>query len=308
MASRVQKNRRLRRRAGKRNRTVLLETLEPRLLLNSDWQNPFDRLDVNDDGHVTPLDALIGINDLNARGSRALPARAESEVGSPPFLDVNGDGANSPADVLVVVSQLNATALAEGEASTPVDRADLVNLDAETDTTLSGIFHNRRTRQSKTNLTVTNISAVSIDAPLVLVIESISDPTVIVANADGTVTPDGKPYFDLTGQVPGDQLDAGESTNNRPLVFDNPNLRPFTIQTSVYRQQVTPLAPSVTLEILADPPGRKFIGVGEGLDVTVRADGSDPVTVDLGQKAAADGSRGIVFFGADSLYRERRES
>ena len=51
------------------------------------------------------------------------------------------------------------------------------------------------------NVQVTDTSATAIPTPLILVIESISDPTVTVANADGIVTPAGPPFFDLTGQL-----------------------------------------------------------------------------------------------------------
>ena len=39
-------------------------------MLASDWQNPLFNLDVDDNGSVAPLDALIVINDLNGLGSR----------------------------------------------------------------------------------------------------------------------------------------------------------------------------------------------------------------------------------------------
>ena len=44
---------------------LLFENLERRLLLAADWQNAFNRLDVSDNGLVTPLDALVIINELN---------------------------------------------------------------------------------------------------------------------------------------------------------------------------------------------------------------------------------------------------
>ena len=59
-------------------RQLLLEALEPRALLASDWQNAFYSRDVNNDGIVTPQDVLSGINELNARTligpTEALPA------------------------------------------------------------------------------------------------------------------------------------------------------------------------------------------------------------------------------------------
>lgn len=62
----------------KRNvsRGLSLELLEDRALLASDWQNPINRLDVDDSGLVTPLDALVVINALLRDGSHKLAAPA----------------------------------------------------------------------------------------------------------------------------------------------------------------------------------------------------------------------------------------
>ena len=84
------------------------------------WQNVENVNDVNDDSHVTPMDALAIINELNSRGPGAifLPA------GKPPFVDVNGDSFITPLDALVVINVLNQyvtmTAGGEGEVPTPV--------------------------------------------------------------------------------------------------------------------------------------------------------------------------------------------
>jgi hypothetical protein len=78
------------------------------------------RSDVNRDGYVAPLDALLIINDLNARGSRrvavpptdALDGESDGQGlvldDSSWTLDVNGDGYLAPLDALLVINQLNA--------------------------------------------------------------------------------------------------------------------------------------------------------------------------------------------------------
>lgn len=84
------------------------------------WQNPRNPLDVNDDGHVLPLDALVLINDINARGTRPLPIPPVSPVVPPPYLDVSGNGDLGPQDVLMVINFLNASTAGgagEGEAA-----------------------------------------------------------------------------------------------------------------------------------------------------------------------------------------------
>lgn len=70
--------------------------------------------DVNADGFITPIDALLIINFLNANGSRSvvgLPA-------PPPYRDVSGDNFISALDALLVINYLNSrsrTGGGEGE-------------------------------------------------------------------------------------------------------------------------------------------------------------------------------------------------
>ena len=186
--------------------------------------------------------------------------------------------------------------VSQAMAQTTIDRSELVNVDAQTDVTFSGIFTNRRQGTSTTNGSIGNSSATSIPTPLILVVESISDPSVTVSNADGTTTPDGQPFFNVTGQVPGAELDPGESTSARPFVFDNPSLVRFTVETSVFQQTVSAPMAAVTIEVPADSLGRKFVGVGDGVILTVSAEGTAPVVVELGQQPAGPGSRGVVFY------------
>jgi hypothetical protein len=81
----------------------------------SQWQNSLNRLDVNNDGRVSPLDALLVINDLNRNGGRVL---AGTGIVAPPYVDVSGDGRVSPLDALLVINALNSrnsAGSAEGE-------------------------------------------------------------------------------------------------------------------------------------------------------------------------------------------------
>jgi len=81
------------------------------------WHNADNPLDVNDNGGVEPLDALIIINKLNVEGPHKLPP---PQAGDPPmrYYDCNGDGEVGPIDALNVINYLNAqsgAANAEGE-------------------------------------------------------------------------------------------------------------------------------------------------------------------------------------------------
>ena len=86
-------------------RRLMVESLEDRRLLNVDWRNPVDSIDVDNDGSISPLDALVVINYINASGSGTLPAVHDL---SKPYLDVDGDQSVSPLDVLNVINHLNA--------------------------------------------------------------------------------------------------------------------------------------------------------------------------------------------------------
>jgi hypothetical protein len=116
-ARRTQKNRLL-------GRRLLAERLEDRHLLAgdvliSDFWNPQRPQDVNGDGHVSPLDALIVINELNQGGPRAIAGSAAPEgeqsqsTNDSYFYDVNNDGFVSPLDALIVINTLNG----EGEGA-----------------------------------------------------------------------------------------------------------------------------------------------------------------------------------------------
>ncbi|MDA1050683.1 MAG: Ig-like domain-containing protein [Planctomycetota bacterium] len=78
-------------------------------------QNPTNPYDVNADGFVTPIDALLVINQMNADGPSALPIPRLSDP--PPFVDVNNDLFITPIDALLVINHLNQnSAVGEGEA------------------------------------------------------------------------------------------------------------------------------------------------------------------------------------------------
>ncbi len=87
-----------------------------------EFHNAAQPPDVSGDGHVTPRDALLLVNELNHRRivdrqGRFLIVPAEDSTW--PHFDVNGDGHLTPADVLQVINTLNAT-------RTPVSTRELV--------------------------------------------------------------------------------------------------------------------------------------------------------------------------------------
>lgn len=102
------------------------------------YQNSTNKYDVNSDGTVSPLDALLIINALNQHGSgkvaNMLPSSSQYLPSNDVYLDVTGDGIMAPVDVLNVINYLNGIAFdGEGEGPTfefvtpvvnsPVDRS-----------------------------------------------------------------------------------------------------------------------------------------------------------------------------------------
>jgi hypothetical protein len=68
---------------------------------NADWPE-----DVNGDGAVVPLDALLVINALNERTDWTLPPPGEDDLPLE-YLDVHPDNQLSPLDALTVINFLN---------------------------------------------------------------------------------------------------------------------------------------------------------------------------------------------------------
>ena len=94
----------------------------------TDFTNALEPLDVNNDGGVSPLDALIIINYLNQHGI-GTPIETDPRQ----FWDTNGDGIVSALDVLRVINRLNDDsnfeefpAAGEGEADLAAARAPFI--------------------------------------------------------------------------------------------------------------------------------------------------------------------------------------
>lgn len=90
-------------------RLLRMESLEKRQLMAADFM-PFHNYlvesDVDGDFAITPLDALVVINQLNSAGSGSL-ANREAPTNRNGLVDVNADNALSPLDALIVINALN---------------------------------------------------------------------------------------------------------------------------------------------------------------------------------------------------------
>ncbi|HUP80994.1 MAG TPA: dockerin type I domain-containing protein, partial [Pirellula sp.] len=89
-------------------RMLRLEALEQRQLMAADimpFHNSLVAADVNGDFSISPLDALVVINRLNAQGSGPLAGQAPTDANS--FVDSDNDNSLSPLDALVVINAIN---------------------------------------------------------------------------------------------------------------------------------------------------------------------------------------------------------
>ncbi|MFT5525389.1 MAG: protocatechuate 3,4-dioxygenase beta subunit [Pirellulaceae bacterium] len=73
-------------------------------------------LDVNLDGSVSPLDALIVINNINDDSSVAQGESAGGQNNSNMNLDTSGDNIVSPLDVLLIINYINGQSASQGES------------------------------------------------------------------------------------------------------------------------------------------------------------------------------------------------
>ncbi len=88
--------------AAQELRALLVDTA---MVQQRPYHNAGTPLDIDANGSITPLDALLVIIELNSRGGRKLEPPTVTSIES--FIDSNGDGLVSPLDALLVINQLN---------------------------------------------------------------------------------------------------------------------------------------------------------------------------------------------------------
>jgi hypothetical protein len=82
------------------------------------WRNLRDFADVDDDGVVTPIDALRVINELNNSFNFLVPSGEGRTKPVRGYIDTSGDDRLTPLDALLVINAIRRSSLsqAEGEA------------------------------------------------------------------------------------------------------------------------------------------------------------------------------------------------
>jgi RHS repeat-associated protein len=100
------------------------------------------------------------------------------------------------------------------------------NLLTDVSNSFTPLYHrtsfNEDTKTLYADIAIRNNGSYSVDAPLLVAVQNITDPSVVLLNLDG-VTPDGIPYYNFTNLVVGDKLNPNQSTGERSLVFYNKN-------------------------------------------------------------------------------------
>ncbi len=94
------------------------------------FHNATAPLDVNADGFFTAIDALLVINQLNARSSGPLPGNIGAARSIFGYIDVTGNGSLEPLDILLVINNLNVRGNGEGGAGEASDLS-WMDLDGE---------------------------------------------------------------------------------------------------------------------------------------------------------------------------------
>ncbi|WP_197452398.1 phosphatase PAP2 family protein [Rosistilla carotiformis] len=92
---------RLKARLQRGRRKPRLQRLEPRLCMDSAWQNPVLPLDVNDSGTVTNTDVVVLLNRINSGIENQLPLARPADAF---YLDTNGDMQITPIDALRILN------------------------------------------------------------------------------------------------------------------------------------------------------------------------------------------------------------
>jgi hypothetical protein len=104
-------------------------------------QNPFLAQDVNNDGVVSPVDALVVINEMSRGGSSGEgEAAAASVLASPYFTDVNGDRETSALDALQVINYLARMNESQRDAEQVLLPSDSESESSSTTETADGVF------------------------------------------------------------------------------------------------------------------------------------------------------------------------
>jgi RHS repeat-associated protein len=141
---------------------------------------------------------------------------------------------SSPATPAITPS---AALLAPG----PVDTSSLSDVTASFAPVYGQTSFDQTTNVLSAGLTIRDVGTYSVGAPLLVGVRHLSDPTVRVRGADGTL-PDGTPFYNFTNLLSGSPMASGGQTDARDLTFADPSGTPFTYDLVVLAQLDRPPA------------------------------------------------------------------
>lgn len=121
------------------------------------------------------------------------------------------------------------------QANTRLDFAQLADVSASFQAQYYGTAFDPTSQLLYTDVAILNAGNYSTNAPLIVAIRNLSDPSVQVRQADG-LTPEGLPYYDFSHLVKDGKLNANELTEQQSFVFYNPNGVQFTYDLVVLTQ------------------------------------------------------------------------
>lgn len=125
-----------------------------------------------------------------------------------------------------------------------------------------------------TNVSLENIGTYGLNGPLWVAIANISDPSVGVDGADG-ITADGLPYYDFSHLITDGTFDPTAVTDERSLIFTNPNQIQFTYDLII----LSTLNQGPMIE--SNPDNEGIVGQAYVYDVNATDPDGDALTYDL---------------------------
>ena len=125
-----------------------------------------------------------------------------------------------------------------------------------------------------TNVSLENIGTYGLNGPLWVAISNISDPSVGVDGADG-ITADGLPYYDFSHLITDGTFDPTAVTDERSLVFTNPDQIQFTYDLII----LSTLNQGPVIE--SNPGSEGIVGQAYVYDVDATDPDGDSLTYDL---------------------------
>ena len=133
----------------------------------------------------------------------------------------------------------SAASLAALDTSSSIDFSQFADVSASVEADYSQTSFNPDSNILYAQVALSNSGSYSVDGPLLVAIDQISDPSVQPVNPDG-FTPEGLPYYDFSHLLSGRQLEPGQHSDEGTLAFFNPNGEQFTYELVVLAEVNAP--------------------------------------------------------------------